>query len=352
MAASLKPNPPFHHVAAQLRRRIVAGQWAPGAQLPTWDLMAKEFSVARPTLMRAMDLLRRDGFVFSKSTRGTFVSEKPPHLSRFGLVFASHPGAGGERFWNLFWGTLAAQAAIVERAAGLQLPIFHDAADPASDGRRQLLEQAADHCLGGLILVGTKELMESKTIAALDLPKAAIFNAPTDPPMPRVYIDRASFIEQSLDRLVALGRRRVAVLSNQSDRWQDYEPAFAARDLQSKPFWHLAASPSAAANVVRLLFDPDNAVTPDGLVIADDNIVEQALAGLLQSGVRVPEQLEIVAHCNWPAPVPSPVPIHRLGYDVRELLQACVDLLREPHRQPRGITTNIPARWELAPTTD
>ena len=347
MAADLKSRSPFLDVAAKLRRRIVAGDWAPGTRLPTWDHMAKEFEIARPTLMRAMDRLRQDGFVYAKSTRGTYVSDKPPHLSRFGLVFTSHPGAGGERHWNRFWDTLANQAPIVERDADVKVPAFFDVLDRHSEGHRDLIAQVDNHCLGGLILVGTPELMASPQIARMRVPKVAIYDGPTDAPIPRVYIDHQSFIDQSLDRLVALGRRRIAVLSNTSDRFAGYEPAMAGRDVQTKPFWRLAAAPAAAANVVRLLFDPDNAAVPDGLVITDDNIVEQALAGLLQSEVRVPAQLEVVAHCNWPAPVPSPVPVHRLGYDVRQMLHRSIEgLVQQRSGNQTAQVHLISALWE------
>ncbi len=327
---SSKDAKPFQQVAAILRGRIVEGQWPPGSQLPTWDVMTRELEVARPTLMRAMDRLRQDGFVYSKSTRGTYVSERPPHLSRYGLVFTSHPGQTLPRPWNRFWDTLANQAVIIERHGDLKLPVFYDVVDDTADGYHRLADHLSSQRLGGLICVGTPDLLRLPVIVESDLPKVAIYGASIDPPMPRVYIDHDSFIEQSLDRLLELGRRRIAVLSHKGDGWGGYAPAMARRDVQTKPFWNLQAAPDAAANVVRLLFDADNPTVPDGLIITDDNIVEQALGGVLQSGIRVPEQLEVIVHCNWPAPVPSPVPVHRLGFDVREIIATALELISNP----------------------
>ena len=320
-------NSPFLDVAAQLRGRIVTGEWAPGSQLPTWDRMAQEFAVARPTLMRAMDRLRQDGFIYSKSTRGTFVSERPPHLSRFGLVFASHPGQGLTGGWNRFWDTLVNQAPVLEHHLGVELPTFFDVCDPSSDGHESLTRQTADSRLAGLILVGRPDLMELPVAREASLPKVAIYGG-TTPDMPRVFIDRDSFVACSLDHLQQRGARAVAVLSNNTDRWEGFAEAIEQRGFESKPFWRLAGIGEAVTPLVRLLFDPDNARVPDSLIIADDNIVEHALQGLLAAGVAVPDRVKVVTHCNWPAPVPSPVPVTRLGYDVAQLLARCVEAIQ------------------------
>ena len=63
----------------------------------------------------------------------------------------------------------------------------------------------------------------------------------------------------------------------------------------------------------------------DALIVMDDNLVEHASAGILAAGVRVPEQLDVVAHCNFPWPAPSVLPVARLGYRAAEVLDRCVD---------------------------
>ena len=53
--------------------------------------------------VQACKALKREGFVVSKSTSGTFVSENPPNIGRYVMLFESEPSARGAGGWNLFW---------------------------------------------------------------------------------------------------------------------------------------------------------------------------------------------------------------------------------------------------------
>ena len=75
---------------------------------------------------------------------------------------------------------------------------------------------------------------------------------------------------------------------------------------------------------------------PDGLIVADDHLLEAASRGLFNAGVRVPEEAEIVAFANLPFLAPSVVPVRHLGFDVENLLSQCLDTV---DRQVRGEPT-------------
>jgi hypothetical protein len=69
--------------------------------------------------------------------------------------------------------------------------------------------------------------------------------------------------------------------------------------------------------------------------------VPAATAGLAAAGVRVPRDLAIVAHANFPMPTRSALPVVRLGFDVRRVVAACLDVLG---RRALGETVNDPIR--------
>ncbi|MFE3175858.1 GntR family transcriptional regulator [Amycolatopsis sp. NPDC059090] len=68
--------PAFRQVAADLREKIAAGQYAPGDQLPSERELVDVYSVSRPTVRDAVDVLRREGLVIAEHGRGVFV--RPP----------------------------------------------------------------------------------------------------------------------------------------------------------------------------------------------------------------------------------------------------------------------------------
>jgi len=57
-----------------------------------------------------------------------------------------------------------------------------------------------------------------------------------------------------------------------------------------------------------------------------------ATAGIAELGVRVPGDLMVVAHTNFPYPTYSAVPAVRLGVDIRQLMNTVIDLLERKQR--------------------
>jgi hypothetical protein len=49
--------------------------------------------------------------------------------------------------------------------------------------------------------------------------------------------------------------------------------------------------------------------------------VEEAIGGAVEARVRIPEDLLIVGHCNFPWRIRSVVPTTRLGFDISQLVR-------------------------------
>lgn len=64
----------YRQIASELRGRIDAGAYSPGAALPSEAAIVKEFHVARDTARRAVELLAEEGIVTTIHGRGTFVA--------------------------------------------------------------------------------------------------------------------------------------------------------------------------------------------------------------------------------------------------------------------------------------
>jgi DNA-binding LacI/PurR family transcriptional regulator len=137
------------------------------------------------------------------------------------------------------------------------------------------------------------------------------------------------------------------------DYWQWFARDVASRGMSTKEYWVQALARSAhrsAANLTHLLMHKGQQDRPDGLLIMDDNLLEHGTQGLLAAGVRVPDELDVVAHTNFPWPTPSAVPVRRLGFDVRRILAVSLDRIDQQRRNEQAPhMTTVRAAFEDEP---
>ena len=68
---------PYQDIVDELRSSIVGGALDEGAQLPSEHELAERFGTSRPTVRRALALLKAQGLVTTEQGRGAFVRAKP-----------------------------------------------------------------------------------------------------------------------------------------------------------------------------------------------------------------------------------------------------------------------------------
>ena len=66
------PEPAYQQLVAILTRQIEAGQWHTGP-LPSVKALQAEYGVGRDTVLRALQLLRDAGLIFTVAKRGSYV---------------------------------------------------------------------------------------------------------------------------------------------------------------------------------------------------------------------------------------------------------------------------------------
>ena len=69
--------PKYAQVIAELQRRIESGEYPPASLLPSEHQLSDEFSIARPTVVRALRALRQDGWIETQQGKGSFVRGRP-----------------------------------------------------------------------------------------------------------------------------------------------------------------------------------------------------------------------------------------------------------------------------------
>lgn len=90
---------PYQDIVEELRAAIVHGRLEPGEQLPSENELAERFGTSRPTVRRAIALLKGQGLVTTEQGRGAFVRSKPHvRLLLSGANFRRHRRAGVSGF--------------------------------------------------------------------------------------------------------------------------------------------------------------------------------------------------------------------------------------------------------------
>ncbi|BAJ30672.1 MULTISPECIES: GntR family transcriptional regulator [Kitasatospora] len=107
------PSPKYQRLAADLRRRIEAGEWEGGDRLPVENELEEQYQVARNTVRLAVDVLVNEGRVARVQGKGTYLRQptrydhrvharplrpaRPGPLTPSGEVYAAEAAAAGRQ---------------------------------------------------------------------------------------------------------------------------------------------------------------------------------------------------------------------------------------------------------------
>lgn len=347
-----RPPVAKRRIVSELRKGIQAGALARGSRLPSQDELAARFGVTKVTVNAAMRTLAECGFI-EAGPRGSYVATRLPADDTYGVYFP-RTALGLEE--NAFWTALhVAATSPAHRPGTVKLrPYYLDenVPLPSNPCYRQLVFDVTHGCLRGLICTAPPYRLDgTPVLAAAGMGYAGTFlPGGRWPQFMGLHLANDLFATKALDYLAACGRRRVAhilppVLTAAAiDR---LATDMRSRGLAYRSHWLQALSvhdPQWARHCAQLLFHADQNERPDGLVIWDDNMVGPATTGLLDVGVRVPDDVTVVAHCNYPVVTRSAVPARRLGYDACEALHCCLALVerRLADEAPGQVATITP----------
>jgi DNA-binding LacI/PurR family transcriptional regulator len=343
MANRLRTRPPVKHDAiVQHLRSLVVGERAlrPGQRVPTRSEIGDHFGVSTMTVQRAFDRVIEEGFLVTAGNAGTLVADHPPHLHRFMLSVPGHPG---DTRWVRFWDLLVDEARRWGAGTPSHMVVAQDA-DPALDPvvTERLAQEIADHRVAGILFVTDAPWITAALLKGADIPRVAFSGLTPASDVPGISLGAEGrlWYARAVERLHMRDRRRIALITvpglaqpRHLTLWQGLleerglvcDPAFIQMAGQWDARW--------AANLVLALFRGPADQRPDALVVADDNLVEQVCVGLQRLGLRVPEDLDVIAHANFPLATPAALPLTRLGFDIPQVFALAMDLLQRQQRR-------------------
>ncbi len=317
---------------AALRARITAGELLPGSRMPSRAVLVREFASTPTTVQAAINRLIAERLVVTQPRVGTFVSADATSLRTYGVVFAGFPlnQPPDNTFLSMLASTCAAQQAL-----GARLTLYFGVTGHADEPDYQRLrDDLRAHRLAGVIFTDFTTQWLTQALWAL-FPAPGVAFTSFESAFPVLHTDDAVFFTRAVEYLHGRDCRRLAVISSRADATiAGFVPLLASYNMELPPHARLChltvASQADFFDPVRkyaYLLARDPALRPDAMILWDDSYLDYALDGLTMAGLRPGDDIEIVAHCNFPLARPTAWPIQRLGYPVPHFLTRAIELL-------------------------
>jgi len=338
-------------IVERLRAHLLSGEWEPQSRLPSHRALGERLQVSTRTIYNALSRLTAEGFLETKDRSATLVASHPPHLFRYGLVF---PWEAREDKASLLWQAfLGAAERVKAESPEYSFPSYHGI--DRIGGRAQyerLMTDIRAHRLGGIIFANPPRVLAGTDVILQERIPAVALQSHVD--MPHLgYMDAqgasVACLRQGCAWLAEQRRRRLGILLYVRDEGWPAEAIKATRKeagkygIRVEPGWVHALpvnSPEAARSLLELLMRLSRNDRPDALMILDDNLVEGVAAACVSLGIRVPDEVALVGHANFPCLPRHSVPVHLTGYDMEGFLRACLrwfEAEREGANPPRAI---------------
>jgi len=340
--------PKFDKILHQLRTDVLSGKYQPDDRLPTRESLAASFGSTKVTIQKAMDVLIDEGILSARRGAGTYVTGTADSRLPYYLV-VSHP-QGVNRFKD----ALVREARKRTEDKHTLTVCAYEGANYTSEDVERLVSLISRQRIAGIIFAApySVALKDSPLIQAPGVPKAFI-GKDCGPCTPVIdYEGQQTIFSHTLDYFKREGRMSAAVImtskTNVHLERSQFRNLAAERGINVPVEWEQAAPPmsdEAASRIIRLMFR-DRANAPQSLHIADDNIVPAVTRTLSDMGIRIPHDLLVTAHANFPYPTTSHIPARRIGYDARQFIEKgllCLDDQRRGISPPDSL---IPAIWE------
>lgn len=332
-----------HDIAAAIKSDIMADLYMCGTRIRTRRQLEQDWSVSSVTAQRALDLLAKDGFTESRGRHGTFVVPQPPHLHNFGLVFENTPDS---HTWSTFQDSLRLAAeALQEEGAFTFEPFFGISYHTDDEVFQRLIARVQRHCLAGVFVWGqiARRLCHHPAFRQTRTPLCFFSSGEPQEGMNALRPEGVEFYHLAFERMKAWGCARPAVFSIASPYGRQtgrLDECLAESGYSIPRHWQLYLAPSCqegAAAATELVLSVPN--PPDALLVTDDNLVAGVAEGIGNAGVRVPEELYVVARANFPLTTPCGLPFVRIGNDVEAFLKSGIGQMRRQRLEGADATT-------------
>jgi DNA-binding LacI/PurR family transcriptional regulator len=353
MAEPLQKHPDMPERIAERLRSDISARYKTGDKIETIRALTKHFDVSINTMRAALSILAREGLIEMWQGSGIYVREQIDQRP-VGVLMEmdfSWPDM------SYFWRRVTQQVRLGLNQHGLLNRLYAGFCQPGEDLDRptcpEFLDDIANNRLSGVIVtVSGVSPKWAESVQRLHVP--IVGHRGGLGLEYAVDVDMPAVVREATQRLIAAGRRKLGFIA-----WASQAPG--------PDHWRAKAILEAFTKVleenriplnerwVRLDYHPHQVggaweefreiwtgseEKPDGLLVTDDYLFRGVARAIGELGIRVPDQLMIIAHANRGAVDDYPFPLCRIMVDPDAHARAQVDLMlkllrREPVAQPQ-----------------
>lgn len=331
-----------------LRSDITSGRFEPGVRLPTESELVRRFAASRMTVVKAVQLLQREGLLVRRRGSGTYVAESP---SKKGMVFGLLiPGLGKSEIFELICRGIANSPAAATHSLswGHSPSLTNDQGELAEQLAKNFIEQR----VSGVFFTPGYELSSreanARVLCAFDeanIPVVLIDGYCIKYPEHRNYdlvgLDnrRAGFIVT--DHLIRQGGTRIAFFTagtaaeTVEDRISGYLAAQFEHGLSISKERIIRGDPEDQAFVGKVL----RSQKIDSIICSNDYLAATLMHTLISLGVRIPTDIRIAGVDDIKYARLLPVPLTTFKQPCDEIGSVCMTTMLERIQNPQ-----LPAR--------
>ncbi len=322
---SVTDVPKYEQVKRSLVKEIQAGRWSPGSAFPSEAQLLQRYKVSRPTLIRSLQEMVRDGYLYREQGRGTFVADpsKKPGAQTVAIFMSN------------------AVAALIGDAREVQLQIIQGVQTALGQGKQAMTVRQSgpatidkdtqwflDNTSAGIALVIEPSF---NPVLVNELRERGWNTWSVNEPCPgchSVYIDQDAAGYMAAQYLLNKGCKRIALLNGPEKtywgfeaRQQGYRRALEQAGIEGDEALirngYEVIDSEAGRSMFRDLWS--SGAKPDGVIGVSDAKAMGAIAAAQEAGLAIPDDIRFVSIDNTLAersqtPLPSiALPFGELG---------------------------------------
>ena len=331
-----KSTPLYIQIVEDLCRQIALGKLRPGGKILSQNELAEIYGVSLITVKKALWEMTRDGILYTRIGKGTYVSEKSSLTDRkeyktIGFVLTDLKSPFFSRILDS-----------VEKKAGLMgFSLLLSSSDNKAEKEEYLIQDYRDMGVRGLIIASMSHIYTANPVIRQleneNFPYVVVSYI-TDPDICFVGTDHEEGGYLATSHLIEQGYKRIAYINGEAgnlcgdERKKGYLRALKEHEMPFNPEYEYRLHEGGEEHdlysgyqIAQKLIGQEN--RPDAVFAYNDLVALGFQKAVLESGLRIPHDIALIGFDNIDNSVTAPVPLTTISQPTEKIGIMAVDVL-------------------------